>query len=184
MRAFKSMMIATAAMLTISFSAFAGKKPIDTKKSSIHWVGKKVTGEHSGTINFKNGAVELNHGHLVGGSFVVDMNSINTTDLEGGYKAKLDGHLKADDFFGVAKYPEASFVITHVDGDKVSGDLTIKGHTEKSAFVLTKKGNSIEGDVKINRTKFGIKYGSKSFFDNLKDKAINDEFELTVKIVF
>lgn len=180
----KSVLLAVLAVFTMSFTAFAGKKPIDVKKSTIAWVGKKVTGQHNGSIQFKSGEVILKQGKLVGGTFIVDMSTINTKDLSGDYKNKLDGHLKSDDFFGVAKFPEATFVITSVEGNIVKGDLTIKGHTEKKAFTLVKKGKTIKGDVKIDRTKFDIRYGSKSFFDNLKDKAINDVFELSVNIVF
>ncbi|MGY5352839.1 YceI family protein [Wenyingzhuangia sp. IMCC45533] len=180
----KSGILAVLAVVSMSFTAFAGKKPIDVKKSTIKWVGKKVTGKHNGTISFKSGEVIIKQGALVGGTFIVDMSTINTEDLSGDYKNKLDGHLKSEDFFGVEKYPEATFVITSVEGNTVKGDLTIKGHTEKKAFTLVKKGNTISGDIEIDRTKFDIRYGSKSFFDNLKDKAINDEFELTVNIVF
>ncbi|MGY5354433.1 YceI family protein [Wenyingzhuangia sp. IMCC45467] len=181
----KSTVLAGFAFLALTLSAFAGgKDPIKVGKSTIAWVGKKVTGEHSGTISFKEGDVKVKNGSLVGGSFVVDMNSINVTDLEGEYKGKLEGHLKSDDFFGVEKYPEATFVITSVKGNVVKGDLTIKGHTEKEAFTLITKDNTISGNVVIDRTKFGIRYGSNSFFDNLKDKAINDQFELTINIVF
>ena len=184
MRTFKSVTIALLAIATLSFSAFAGKKPIDPKKSTIKWEGKKITGKHSGDIQFKSGNVDIKDGNLVGGSFVVNMTTINVLDLTGDYKEKLEGHLNSDDFFGVATYPEALFTITNVDGNKVVGDLTIKGHTEKKAFVLIKKGNTIVGDVKIDRTKFDIKYGSSSFFDNLKDRAIDNEFDLSLKIVF
>ncbi|NJB82435.1 YceI family protein [Wenyingzhuangia aestuarii] len=180
----KSGILAVLAVFTMSLTAHAGKKPIDVKKSTIKWVGKKVTGQHNGTIAFKSGEVVLKEGKLVGGTFVVDMSTINTLDLTGDYKNKLDGHLKSDDFFGVASHPTATFVITSVDGNTVKGDLTIKGHTEKQAFTLVKKGKVISGDVSVDRTKFDIRYGSKSFFDNLKDKAINDEFELAIHIVF
>ncbi|WP_010134709.1 YceI family protein [Ochrovirga pacifica] len=179
----KSTILAIVALFTVTLHA-GNKKPIDVKKSTIKWVGKKVTGQHNGTINFKSGVVELKEGKLVGGTFTVDMNSINVTDLDGDMKAKLEGHLKNDDFFGVDKYPVAKFLITSVEGNTVKGDLTIKGKTVKKAFTLVKKGKTISGDVKIDRTKFGIRYGSKSFFDNLKDKAIDDEFELSIHIVF
>ncbi|ANW95439.1 lipid-binding protein [Wenyingzhuangia fucanilytica] len=181
----KSRVLAGFAILALTFSAFAVEKdPIKVEKSTIEWVGKKVTGQHNGTILFKEGEVKLKKGALVGGTFVVDMNTINVTDLEGEYKGKLEGHLKSDDFFGVDKFPEATFVITSVEGTVVKGDLTIKGHTEKESFTLVTKNNTISGTVVIDRTKFGIRYGSNSFFDNLKDKAIHDEFELTVNIAF
>ena len=88
-------------------TAFAQEKRIDTGESSIQWTGYKVTGQHEGTIDFKGGALEFKDGKLVGGTFTIDMTTINTTDLTGEYKGKLDGHLKSDDFFGVAKFPDA-----------------------------------------------------------------------------
>jgi len=173
------------AVLAINLSVFAGvKNPIKLGKSTVSWIGKKVTGAHEGTIALKAGDVILEDGALAGGTFVVDMTTIDVTDLEGEYKGKLEGHLKSDDFFGVAKFPEATFVITSVEGSIVKGDLTIKGHTEEQSFDLITKDNTISGKVMIDRTKFGIKYGSGSFFDNLKDKAIDDEFELNVNILF
>jgi len=176
--------LAVLAICAMSFSSYAGKKPINVKKSSIAWVGKKVTGKHNGSISFKEGSVTLKKGKLVGGLFIVDMNTIETLDLTGNYKNKLDGHLKSEDFFGVEKHPTATFVITSVDETQIKGDLTIKGHTEKHAFVLAREHNTIVGNVVIDRTKFNIRYGSKSFFNNLKDKAIHDEFELDIRIVF
>lgn len=181
----KSVFLTALAVLMVSFNANAGdKKPINTEKSTVIWLAKKVTGEHNGTINFKSGDVQLEDGKLVGGTFVVDMTTIDITDLEGSGKAKLKGHLNSKDFFGVEEHPEATFLITSVVGNVVKGDLTIKGHTEKESYTLEVNGNTISGVVKVDRTKFGIHYGSNSFFDNLKDKAIDDEFELTINIVF
>ncbi|MDB4297213.1 YceI family protein [Flavobacteriaceae bacterium] len=181
----KSAILGALALVAVSFTATAQEShAIKTSESSIEWLGKKVTGEHTGTINFKEGNVSIKKGNLVGGSFVVDMTTINVTDLQGEYKGKLEGHLNSDDFFGVAAHPTATFVITAVNGKEIFGDLTIKGHTEKQAFVLHVNNNLISGKVTIDRTKFGIRYGSKSFFDNLKDKAISDAFVLDVKIKF
>ena len=85
--------------------ATAQTKKINTEKSTINWVGKKVTGEHSGTVNLKEGNLIFKDGKVAGGNFTVDMTSISTTDLSGDWKTKLDGHLKADDFFGTEKNP-------------------------------------------------------------------------------
>jgi polyisoprenoid-binding protein YceI len=118
----------------------------------------------------------------------MDMTSINTTDLEGDYKNKLDGHLKANDFFGVEKHPKATLVFTSVTKNEtnysVVGDLTIKGITNKITFDLEISGNTATTSLKVDRTKYGIKYGSASFFDDLKDKAIYDEFDLKVSLKF
>ena len=75
---------------------------VDTAASKVVWTGTKVTGKHTGTVNIKSGSLTVDNGALTAGNVVLDMNSISSTDLEGEYKEKLDGHLKADDFFGVA----------------------------------------------------------------------------------
>ena len=117
------------------------------------------------------------------------MTSIQVTDLEAGKgKEKLEGHLKADDFFGVNNFPTATFVITEVaksgNGYSVAGNMTIKGITQSKKIHMSFNGNSASTNLTVNRTKYGITYGSGSFFDNLKDKAIDDNFELAVNLTF
>jgi len=117
------------------------------------------------------------------------MSTINSTDLEGEYKGKLEGHLKSDDFFGVEKYPTASLIFKKVKSTgknsyKVTGDITIKGQTETISFDLSVYGNKANASIKIDRTKFDVRYGSTSFFDGLKDKAIYDDFDLVVDLEF
>lgn len=180
----------TALIFAIVLTAFTtlDKKQVDTGKSIINWTGYKVTGQHEGTITLLEGILEFNEDQLTGGSFVMDMTSINTTDLEGDYKNKLDGHLKADDFFGVKNHPKATLVFKSVTKNKtnyaVVGDLTIKGITNKINFDLAVSGNTATTSLKVDRTKYGIKYGSASFFDDLKDKAIYDDFDLKVSLKF
>lgn len=189
-RILKSTAVAIIAVLAMSFSAIkTEKKEIKASESSIHWVGEKVTGKHEGTIKIKEGFLEFKKDKLVGGTVIVDMETINVTDLTGNYKNKLEGHLKSDDFFGVANHKTAKLVFTKVSKDDdneydVEGEITIKGITEKISFEIEIEGNTAKTDVEIDRTKFGIKYGSSSFFDNLKDKAIDNEFDLDVKLVF
>ena len=165
---------------------------IDTKESNVAWVGKKVTGQHNGVVNLKEGVFNVEGGKLTGGSFVIDMTSLVALDLEGEYKGKLEGHLKSDDFFGVEKYPTATFTITKAvpqgaNNYKVVGNITIKGTTEEIQFPAELK--ELDGklvgtaNLTIDRTKFNVKYGSGSFFDNLGDKTIYDNFELTVNVV-
>ena len=162
---------------------------VDTQKSIILWNGKKVTGEHSGTIKLAGGTLSLSGTNLTQGSFTIDMTTITSTDGAG---ARLEGHLKADDFFGVEKFPTANFVITKVTPAAgkltVSGNLTIKGITKALSFpaTLAVKGNSLTAvakGVKVDRTKYDIRYGSKSFFDSIGDKAIDDEFTLDITLV-
>ncbi|MFA9188645.1 YceI family protein [Flavobacterium sp. FBOR7N2.3] len=188
MKNFKTIAIALFVAVA-SISVNAQTKKIDVKASTIKWVGKKVTGEHSGTVNFKNGAVVLKGNKLVGGTFTVDMTSLTATDLTGEYQQKLDGHLKADDFFGTDKFPTATLVIKKIgakakDIYAVTADLTIKGITKPVNFDITVKGNTATTAFKVDRTKYDIKYGSGNFFEGLGDKTINDEFELAVALKF
>lgn len=166
---------------------------VDTEASQITWKGYKVTGEHAGTINVKNGHFTYDGTVLTGGSFEIDMTSITCTDLQGEYAGKLVGHLKSDDFFGVATYPSATFEITKVvsrgkAGDyKVTGNLTIKETTKEIRFNTTIDHSTgvpvATAAITIDRSDFNVKYGSGSFFDNLGDKTIYDEFDLGLKLV-
>ncbi len=180
----------TALLFILTLTAFTTleTKQVDTDQSIINWVGYKVTGQHEGTITLKKGVLEFNDNQLTGGNFVMDMTSINTTDLEGDYKNKLDGHLKADDFFGVETHTKATLVFTSVTKNEtnyaVVGDLTIKGITNQISFDLTVSENTATTTFQVDRTKFGIKYGSASFIDGLKDKAIYNEFDLKVSLKF
>jgi len=166
---------------------FAQKKEIKSSESSINWVGKKVTGAHSGTLALSSGHLVFNGEKITGGEFVVDMTSLTVTDLEAGKgKEKLEGHLKADDFFGVENHKTAKLVVTKAkktsDGYKIAGDLTIKGKSNPVSFVLAVNGDTASTKLAVDRTKYGIKYGSGSFFENLGDKAINDKFELAIEL--
>ena len=178
------------AFITLSFTDDKGeKKEIKTDKSTVTWKGYKVTGSHYGSVNLKSGNLVFTEGKLTGGEFVMDMSTIVTDDLTGEYKGKLEGHLKSDDFFGVEKFPTASLVFTKVKSTgknsyEVSGDLTVKGKTEPIKFDLSIYGNKATANLKIDRTKFDIRYGSTSFFDDLQDKAIYDEFDLVTDLEF
>ncbi|KQR72519.1 YceI family protein [Pedobacter sp. Leaf176] len=177
----------------VSLSAFTTIKPVaytvDAAKSTITWIGKKVTGSHNGTVALQSGTLNVDGKKVTGGTFTIDMNSIKDADGS----AKLEGHLKADDFFGTAKFPTSTFVITKVAGSgaavTVSGNLTIKGITKPLSFPATVSVNTdgtvsaLAGKITVDRTKYDIRYGSKSFFDSIGDKAIDDNFELAVKLV-
>lgn len=180
----------------LSLALIAGetgeKYQVNKKMSSLEWVGEKVTGSHEGTIGIKEGYLSVEDGKVSSGELIIDMNSIVVTDLKNEkYNQKLTNHLNSDDFFGVTNHPTATMKVTnveHKEGDQyvLHGELTIKGHTEKieiHATILSKGNNiSIVGEAKIDRTEFSIKYGSNSFFDNLGDKAIDDEFLVKFKV--
>ena len=160
---------------------------VNTEKSSIHWLGKKVTGQHEGNIFLKSGAISMIDGAVTGGNFVVDMTSMTCIDLSGNSARKLIGHLKSNDFFGVEAHPEASLTFTNVEAKEdgvyaITGDFTIKGTTNPAKFDLTVKDGMAIAKVIIDRSKYDIRYGSNSFFDNLGDKAIYNDFELDVTL--
>jgi polyisoprenoid-binding protein YceI len=189
MKNLKSIVLA----LLIVFSAAiisAQTKNVDVSKSSIVWTGKKVTGFHEGTINLKDGSLVFKGKALVGGTFNVDMTSLIVTDLQSGQgKEKLEGHLKEDEFFGTDKFGTATLVFKRLSVKSpnvyaVTADLTIKGITKPVTFNLATTANTATTKVVIDRTKYNIKYGSGSFFDNLGDKVINDNFDLAVVLKF
>jgi polyisoprenoid-binding protein YceI len=184
---FKTALVFVLALTVASFISIS-EKTVNVKESKITWKGYKVTGEHAGEISLKGGTLTFSDHQLTGGSFLMDMTSLIVTDLEGDYKGKLEGHLKSGDFFGTEAHPTATFEIKSVEGTgsnvKVTGDLTIKGITKTSTFDMVVSEDSATAALKIDRTKFGIEYKSNSFFDNLKDKAIYDEFDLNVNLKF
>ena len=162
--------------------------------SVVEWVGKKPTGQHTGTIGLQSGSLSVDNGKITG-DFTIDMNSITVTDItEADGKLDLEAHLKgtgkedgADHFFNVKTYPTGTFKLTSFDGANVTGDLTLKGKTKTISFpaTLTITDNEVTLESKpfeINRVDFGVNYASKSVFGDLKDKFINDEIELVVKV--
>ncbi|MBY5959359.1 YceI family protein [Membranicola marinus] len=171
----------------------ATKVIIDPTKSTLRWDGYKVTGQHHGSVAIESGELIFDGGQLKSGRFVMDMPSIEVHDLEGEYRTKLENHLKSDDFFGVASHPKATFEIDKAIPYgttglyKVEGQLTIKKITKPIKFeaqVDHKNGvMTATADIQIDRSEYNVRYGSGSFFDNLGDKTIYDEFDIKVKLV-
>jgi len=174
---------------------------VDAAASKVLWVGSKPTGTHNGTIAVNEGTVSVENGMVTAGAFTIDMNSISVDDLEGDYKADLEKHLKGtgkegqEDFFNVGKYPTAKFEVTKVTGlandttgnALVYGNLTLLDVTKEVSFKANINVAETEVTVdapafEINRTDWGIKYGSKSFFDNLKDKFIDDAVKIAINL--
>ncbi len=184
----KTLKIAIVLLIAGSISVFAQKKEIKSQESVVKWTGNKIGGSHNGEIKVKNGYLEFSNDQISSGKVVIDMNSITDLDLEDKeYNQKLVGHLKSDDFFGVEKFPTASFDITKAskfkDGRaRVTGTLTIKGKSEEITFDIVKKGNEYVTKLEVDRSKFDVRYGSGSFFDNLGDKVIDDIFILDIKL--
>ena len=183
-----------AIVLGLSSTALMAQNHIaNVQETQLTWLGEKVTGEHTGNIVLKSGKLEMSGKNLKSGTFEIDMTSITCTDIEDKeYNAKLVGHLKSDDFFGVDKHPVAKLEITkpvsfESGSAEVSGNLTIKEKTHPITFRVTmqetENGLRFYANITIDRTKYDVRYGSGSFFDNLGDKTIYDEFKLKIDML-
>ena len=191
---------------TVENTQISGDKTVDLEKSTIIWKGHKLIGSHTGDIQLKSGMLTFDNGALTGGNFVVDMQSIRATELmqddddeeeeEHEHEGDDDGeghddrdelahHLKDGDFFATNEFPEASFTIKNSENQgntyKITGDMTIKGITKEVAFDAVLSGDQLQSNIAVNRTEFGIKYGSGTFFD-LGDNIIKDNFDLIVTL--
>lgn len=163
------------------------KKEVNAEKSTVTWKAYKVTGSHTGTVALQQGALIFDNGQLSGGEFTVDMTTLTATDLEGEWKDKLVGHLKSDDFFSVEKHQLSTLVFTQVKATgknsyEITADLTIKGITHPVTFDLSVYGSKANATLKVDRAQYDIRFGSGSFFDNLGDKTIYDEFDMVVDL--
>lgn len=179
---------------------------VDTKSSVVTWVGTKPTGKHDGTFQLKDGKLSVKDGKVVGGTFTIDINSLEVKDLtKDKGKEKLEGHLKDADFFEVKKFPTANFEITSVkgyakskkdDGDKdkkytlsdpnslVTGNLELKGVKKSITFpakiTISESGVKAEAKFNIERTDWNLSYGSDK---SVKDKFINPTVHIGFDIV-
>lgn len=167
---------------------------VDTQVSKITWEASKPTATHHGTIDLQEGVFAVNQGEVEAGNFVVAINTIAVEDLQGDDRAGLEAHLKGTaegkegDFFDGAKYPTATFEMTGIENNLVKGNLTIKDKTNAVEFPAV---FSLNGDVLkleseafiLDRTKWGINFGSKSVFPNLGDKFVSDDMKITISIL-
>ena len=166
-------------------------------KGTLTWTGSKLTGSsHTGAISVLSGNLKAQGDNILSGEFVVDMNSIANTDLEAGKgKEKLEGHLKSADFFDVEQFPRATFVIlgskpapeggdaTHL----ITGNLTMKDVTKSIAIpanvaVVENKLTAVTPSFVIDRTQWGIEYGSSSIAGLAKDKIISNDIALVLSL--
>lgn len=174
----------------IPFQTFAKIENVnvDPNSSKVVWLGKKVTGEHSGEVKIQDGSLTFEGKNFTGGKFTIDMSTITNTDItDKEYNKKLVEHLKGEDFFSTENNKTANFIINSVSKIKgneytIVGDLTIKGKTSPVTFQATVTKNKARGTLKFDRTTYDIKYGSGKFFQNLGDKMIHDEIQLSIEL--
>lgn len=179
----------------INKKAENGTYSVDVSKSTLKWVGRKITYGHQGTIDLASGNLVVTDNEIKGGEFEIDMNTIVNLDLEDEAKnKKLTNHLRSSDFFNVSKFPRSYFRITSIKKIKsdqgnydITGDLTIKGITNEITFPadIQINGETITASANLtfDRSKYDVRYGSGSFFDNLGDKIIYDDIEMEVELV-
>lgn len=185
---FKNLLVATVALASVTAFAKAEKVEIDPAASKITYVGKKVTGQHTGDVKIANGYLNFEKGALKSGEVVADMTTITNVDIaDQEYHKKFIDHMNSADFFDTANAKTATIVIKNakkVKGDnyKVTGDLTIKGKTAPISFDAVANKDKATANVVFDRTKYDIKYGSGKFFQGLGDKMITDEVQLTVDL--
>lgn len=164
-------------------------KDVIISKSTVKWLAKKVTGSHEGNVTISDAHLHFEDDMLSGGNIKIDMNSINCTDLDGEPKEQLESHLLSDDFFGTKFYPTAELEImkaekVSADTYKIKGVIEIKGVKQDIVFNAIVNNGIAKADLVIDRSKFNVKYGSGTFFDNLGDRMIYDEFNLSVVIAY
>lgn len=176
-------------LLTVIALAGLFAQNINLNESSMEWKGKKITGEHYGDIQIAEADFKYEDGQLVSGTIVMDMQSISCADLTGEKAENLVNHLKSPDFFDVESFPEAELSfnsVKQVEGNsyQITGTITIKGNTEPITFYANLGEKEATTTLKIDRSKFDVRYGSSSFFDDLGDKAIDNIFEIKARLVF
>ena len=192
-----ALFVAIASLAGVQAQLADGKYILDFNKSSIVWSAKKVTGSgHTGTVRVSSGVINVKGNAGITGKVKIDMNAMVITDItDAGTNANFLNHLKADDFFNTVAFPDAMFEVTSVQVAKgnngtthnVTGNMTIKGITKTLTFPakITGGGNQVfvEGSLGVDRSQFDVRYGSTAFFDNLGDKAIDNIFNLNIKLV-
>lgn len=169
--------------LALAFGLSAVAVEVDVEKSEFKWTASKVTGKHYGTVPIKKAELKTNKkGKVKGGEFILDLKNFTVDDLSGKWKEKFLTHMKSADFFEVTEHEDPKLVLTKLKNGKAKGELTIKGKTNTVKFPYTFKDGVYAGALKFDRTKFDMKYGSKSFFKSLGDKAIDNEVVVDFKV--
>lgn len=174
--------------MTLMISVTAQTHQITSDNAEIKWTASKIGGSHNGHILLKEGSLTWEEDQFTSGKFVIDMGSITNDDIENDkYRNNLIEHLKSNDFFGAEEFPDAILAFTEVSGfvddvAQVKADLTIRGITHPIEFNITHLEHGLSATITIDRSDYDVKFRSKSFFKNLGDKLIHDEFKLEITL--
>lgn len=170
--------------LFTSLTSSGQKYNLNPQKAKIAWIGYGELGtfKQAGSIHVKNGILFQKNGVIESAEVIIDMKTIYHSDKS------LAKHLSDRDFFWSSKYPTARLKMTSIKDEEVIADLTIRGLTRSIQFPIQieKIGESIliKGSMTIDRTAYDIHYNSSSFFQNLGNYAIKNEFDLKFEVVF
>jgi len=168
-------------------SSVSGTFSVDVDSSVLKWESSKLVGSHHGVVSIVTGVITVGNGAVTQGALTVDLSTIKELDVEAEKAAKLERHLKEADFFNVSEFPTASIVVTSVREGVVYADLTLKGKTKSIEFpasiLITDESVSVTAKFTINRTDWGIVFGSGNFFTDLtKEKIISDDIKFGIEI--
>lgn len=162
---------------------------VDPAQSKVMWAGESFgVYTHTGTIKLTTADLSMQDGKIIGGSFVVDMATISTTDdnydaEKGNTPERLVGHLMSPDFFDVENHPVAKFEITGVDGSSATGMLTIRGITNEEKvenISILKDGESVKvtGDLTFDRKKYDVQWDYP-----MKEMVLSDDVKLQIELI-
>jgi len=175
----------------------SGTYTIDTNNSTVEWTAYKtlVDGyEDNGTFPV-TGIVTVSENGSIAATTTLDIANLNVTSVSGpGGTDRLANHLRSEDFFAAEQYPTATLTTTNIRSSAtssstydVTADLTMKGVTNEISFpadISMEDGSiSVRADTEIDRSRWNIRYGSQSFFNDLGDNVIGDMVDISVDVV-
>ena len=163
-------------------------------RTELSWIGKEISTKiHTGTLNLSDGTIQIIDENTINGNIIIDMSSINVTDLQGRAKEMLEGHLRSADFFEVENYPNATLNFKSKSYNKLKnlidfeGQLTIKDISNPIFFSATLIESSpylkAKSILSFDRSKYNVRFRSGSFFQNLGDKLILDDIDVNIVLV-
>ena len=174
-----------------------GKYIIDNEKSIIEWKGRNMNSFHTGSVKITNGEIVVRNGKY-SGKVNIDMESLTNFDLEGDeLQPVLISHLKSDDFFLTKLFPNAAFEILDASpvetpflsapNFEVKGNLELRGIKLNQDFIatvteITSTSILVEAHFDIDRTRWGIIYGSTRFFEHLGMHLVFDLISIQIKL--